>query len=380
MKYLPFRIIIICIIFPPILHLLTVQSLEKYFKNVYTTDIENVYTGDTRLLFEGNLSVKDAVNNNIDNFLQQNKLIPWGVKVNVLVTTKNGAIIYPSFEEDDTLVPPSRSEIAAENFRILNQGLNIQVETSLERSSVLVISIFSGFILLSLTALSYFYRRGAIKAKREELKREKELHRLTELEKENTKRMEALTKDKTFLSSEFQRVKNLLEDSKVTTQKNEDGMIEEIVALEEKIDKIHQLYDGQQEENQELKEMIARYEKGELKTGKQKEKISKHLTKRFKALYKNISIHERAVINFIDLTDDMQIKAEETMHRLDIDPGLVKVKRKVLLKKNMDAVFEISFSYNGRMYFSKGKDSRINILSIGTKNTQEKDLAFIDTL
>ncbi|MFH2065477.1 MAG: hypothetical protein ABIK15_09800 [Pseudomonadota bacterium] len=380
MKYLPLKVIIFCIIFPPLLHLLTVQSLEKYLKNVYTAEIENIYTGDTRLLFDGNLSVKDAVNNNIDNYLQKNRLIPWGVKPNILVTTRSGAIIYPSFEEDDTLVPPSRNEIADENFKILNRGLNVQVEISLERSSVLVISIFSSFILLSLIILSYLYRRGAMKAKLEDMTREKELHRLIELEKENTNRMNMLTEDKAHLSSEFKRLKNLIEDSKTTTKRNEDSMIEEIIALEEKIEKIHALYDGQQEENTELKEMIAKYEKGELKTGKQKDRLSKQVTKRFKTVYKNIAFHQRAVFNFADLTDEMQIKAEETIHQLDTDPNLVKVKRKVMMKKNPDAVFEITFSYNGRMYFSKGKDQKIQILSIGTKNTQEKDLAFIDTL
>ncbi|RPJ79881.1 MAG: hypothetical protein EHJ94_07600 [Deltaproteobacteria bacterium] len=76
----------------------------------------------------------------------------------------------------------------------------------------------------------------------------------------------------------------------------------------------------------------------------------------------------------------MQIKAEEMIHKMDIDSSLVKIKRKVLLKKNPEAVFEITFSYNGRLYFSKGKDGKVNILSIGTKNTQEKDLAFIDSL
>jgi hypothetical protein len=380
MKYLPFKIIIFCIILPPILHLATIQSLEKYLKKIFIAEIENIYTGDTRLLFDGNLSVKDAVNNNIDNYLQKNKLIPWGVKLNVLVITKSGAIIYPSFEEEDSLTPPSRKQIASENFAILSEGLNLQIDIFLERSSVLVISIFSSYIMLSLLTLSYFYRRGAIKAKMEEKNREEELSRMIEIEKENQKRMDMLTEDKTILANEFKRIKNILEDSKATTQKIEEGMIEEIISLEEKIKNIHSLYDEQQEENMELKEIISKYEKGEFKTRKQKEKGSKQVTKRFGSLYKTISFHNRAILGFTDLTDDMQIKAEEMIHKMDIDSNLVKVKRKILLKKNPEAVFEIPFSYNGRIYFSKGKDGKVNILSIGTKNTQEKDLAFIDSI
>ncbi len=380
MKYLPFKIIIFCIILPPILHLATIQSLEKYLKKIFIAEIENIYTGDTRLLFDGNLSVKDAVNSNIDNYLQKNKLIPWGVKLNVLVITKSGAIVYPSFEEEDSLTPPSRKQIASENFAILSEGLNLQIDIFLERSSVLVISIFSSYIMLSLLTLSYFYRRGAMKAKMEEKHREEELSRMIEIEKENQKRMDMLTEDKTILANEFKRIKNILEDSKATTQKIEEGMIEEIISLEEKIKNIHSLYDEQQEENMELKEIIGKYEKGEFKTRKQKEKGSKQVTKRFSSLYKTISFHNRAILGFADLTDDMQIKAEEMIHKMDIDSNLVKVKRKVLLKKNPEAVFEIPFSYNGRIYFSKGKDGKVNILSIGTKNTQEKDLAFIDSI
>ncbi|MBA4366510.1 MAG: hypothetical protein C0403_02610 [Desulfobacterium sp.] len=380
MKYLPLKVIIFCIILPPILHLATIQSLEKYLKKIFIAEIENIYTGDTRLLFDGNLSVKDAVNNNIDNYLQKNKLIPWGVKLNVLVITKSGAIIYPSFEEEDSLTPPSRKQIASENFAILSEGLNLQIDIFLERSSVLVISIFSTYIMLSLLTLSYLYRRGAMKAKMEEKHREEELSRMIEIEKENQKRMNMLTEDKTILANEFKRIKNILEDSKVTTLKNEEGMIEEIISLEEKIKNIHDLYDEQQEENMELKEIIGKYEKGEFKTRKQKEKGSKQVTKRFTSLYKSISFHNRAILGFADLTDDMQIKAEEIIHKMEIDSNLVKVKRKVLLKKNPEAVFEIPFSYNGRIYFSKGKDGKVNILSIGTKNTQEKDLAFIDSI
>jgi hypothetical protein len=354
--------------------------MEKYLKNIYTIEVENIYTGDTRLLFDGNLNVKDAVNNNIDNYLQKNKLIDWGVEPNVLVITKSGAIIYPSFEEEDSLIQPNRKEVASENFKILNEGMNVQVDITLKRSSLLVISIFSFYLLISLATLSYFYRRGAIKTNMEEINRAEELNRLMELEKENKERMTSLTEDKTILSSEFKRIKNILEDSNAKTQKNEDGMIEEIIALEKKIENIHALYDGQQEENIELKEIIAKFEKGEIKSGKQKEKTSKLLTKRFRSLYKRISFHQRALLSLADLTDEMQIKVEEIIHKMDTDPSLLKIKRKVLMKKNPAAVFEISFSYNGRMYFSKGKDNKINILSIGTKNTQEKDLSFIDTL
>jgi len=380
MKYLPLKIIILCIIFPPVFHLGAVQSLEKYLTDVYKAEIENVYTGDTRVLFDGNIRLKDAVNNNIDNYLQSLALAPWGVKPNVIVTTKKGAIIYPSFEEEDSLLPPTREQIASENFKQLTGGMKIQVDVSLERSSFLVISIFSFFLLISILILTYYYRVGAIKAKMEYFHKEEEINRLLELEKKNRERMSELAQDRAFLSNEFKRIKNLLEDSKVKSRRNEDDMIDEIVGLEKKIDRIHSLYDGQQEENRVLKDIISQYEKGELKSGRHREKASTLVSRRFKTVYKDIIFHPKAIYGFTDLTDEMQIKAEEIVRQLDENPALIKIKRKVLTKKNIEAIFEITFSHSGRIYFSKEQGGKVKVLAIGTKNTQDKDLAFLNTL
>ncbi|MBW1897559.1 MAG: hypothetical protein JRI61_00710 [Deltaproteobacteria bacterium] len=380
MKHLSLKIIILCIIFPPVFHLGALQSLEKYLTNAYKTEIENVYTGDTRMLFDGNIRLKDAVNNNIDNYLQNRALVSWGVKPNVMVTTKKGAIIYPSFEEEDSLLPPTRKQIANENYKLLSEGIKVQVDVSLERSSFLVISIFSFFLLISILILSYYYRAGVMKAKMEYFHKEEEINRLLELEKKGRERMSELDSDKAFLSTEFKRIKTLLEDSRIKTRRDEDDMIDEIIALEKKIDRIHSLYDGQQDENLALKEIISKYEKGELKTGKQKEKASKHLSKRFRAVYKDILFHQKAIYGFTDLTDEMRIKAEEIIRQMDENSALVKIKRKVMTKKNPEAVFEVTFSHSGRIYFSKEQGGKTKILAIGTKNTQDKDLSFLNTL
>ena len=55
-------------------------------------------------------------------------------------------------------------------------------------------------------------------------------------------------------------------------------------------------------------------------------------------------------------------------------------KRKVFGKKNRETVFENIFAYKGRLYFRNIGDNSIEILAIGTKQTQSKDLAFLDKL
>jgi hypothetical protein len=76
----------------------------------------------------------------------------------------------------------------------------------------------------------------------------------------------------------------------------------------------------------------------------------------------------------------MKIKGEEIIHKLNEDPSFVSVKRKVFGKKGRATVQEVIFSYKGRLYFRKKKDGQIEILTIGTKNTQAKDLEFLDNL
>lgn len=56
------------------------------------------------------------------------------------------------------------------------------------------------------------------------------------------------------------------------------------------------------------------------------------------------------------------------------------IKRKVFSKKSRETVLEVLFAYRGRLYFRTSRDQHVEILTIGTKNTQLKDLEFIDRL
>jgi len=108
-----------------------------------------------------------------------------------------------------------------------------------------------------------------------------------------------------------------------------------------------------------------------------KQKNYPGIKKRFDTIYKNLSINERAINGFIDLTDDMKIKVEEIIHQLNENPKLVSIKRKVFGKKGHETVLEVIFAYKGRLYYRKTKDNKIEVLVIGTKNTQTKDLEFL---
>ncbi len=168
-----------------------------------------------------------------------------------------------------------------------------------------------------------------------------------------------------------------MEDERQKASRNEDEMIKEIVSLEKEIETNLDLQIGQQEEIDLLKEKIDKYTKEKQKDSKQKIKAYTSIKKRFDTIYKNLSINERAINGFIDLTDEMKIKVEEIIHQLNEDPQLVPIKRKVFGKKGHETVLEVIFAYKGRLYYRKTKDNKIEVLVIGTKNTQAKDLEFL---
>ena len=384
MKYISFKILILCIILPPILYIVSIRHIESHLQGRYASKIEAIYTGDTRSLLDGSIRLKDAVNENIERYLKSRVLIAWGVKAAVLVATKHGTILYPAtFEEgggEGFLLPPDPMQVAYDNYNLMNEGLVVNVDIKLEHNTLLSNAILAFYILVSVLALYFYYKAGLKKAGQEDQEKSMEIGRLMELEKGYTDRLKDLGEEREKLSFEFNLIKKNLQDEKKKASRNEDEMIEDVVALEQKLEKNLALQNEQQDEIAALEEKIRRYEKAKQKDVKQKTKTFDAILKRFNTLYKNIYINERAISGFVDLTDDMKIKSEEIIHQLDQAPDLVPIKRKVFGKKGRETVFEVIFAYRGRLYYRKTKDAKIEVLVIGTKNTQAKDLEFLNNI
>lgn len=382
MKYFSIKILILCMLLPPVLYIISVLCLESHFKSRFTKEIGDIYTGDTQPLFDGSISLKNAINKNIRGYLQSKTLIAWGLKTTITVSTKGNTILYPIiFEgEKESLLPPAPTQVATENYKLMNEGLVLNVDVILDHNSLLSNSMFVFYICLSVLALSFYYLSGIKKFRLENSEKSKEIVRLEKLEKNQTKKLKAIVRDKKNLTSEIKRVKKKFEDEKIKVKKNEDEMIKEIVSLEEKMNKNIALQNERQKEIDVLKDQIMLFENERKIENKQKEKVFNSVQKRFKALYKKLSINERAISGFIELPDDMKIKSEEIIHKLNEDPKFVHVKRKVFKKKGRGTVQEVIFSYNGRLYFRQTKNNRIEILTMGTKNTQARDLEWLDSI
>jgi len=177
----------------------------------------------------------------------------------------------------------------------------------------------------------------------------------------------------------FENIKSLnakYQDDKKRSKINEDEMFDEICSLEEQLNQFIELKKSKEEEINQLKTRIKKYERR--KSSKSKRNEFDFITKRFAVLYKNVKINRKAIAGLLSLSEDQQIKAEERIFQLDQHPGQITIKRKVFSgKKHKTTCLEVIFSYNGRLYYKKNEKTKVEVLVIGSKNTQLKDMEFL---
>ncbi|RJP46036.1 MAG: hypothetical protein C4548_03525 [Desulfobacteraceae bacterium] len=382
MKRLSFNILALCILLPPILYLFSVNLLEQRMTSRCQLQIQNIYLADITDILNGLTRLRDSVREAIDNYLNAHWFILAGGRLDVSVTTRNGAIIYPATYQDDPLngLPIDPVRLAEENFKTLNDGLDIHVEAVIEPWSFMAIGILLFYLLIFMGWLWIHYRRVAAFARQEELQRQAEIERLQEFKGQGQSRIEALSQERESLLTDYQILQNEIETKKRQAEETEEDLFDEIAAMEEKLAVNLALQEQQHDEIDKLKEQIRELAKTRDAADRQREKEADRLGKRFKVLYKNLEITERALENLADMADDMSLKAEEVMSLLNTDPSLVPVKRKVFSKKGKSNALEITFAYNGRLYFRRNSDGRAEVLTVGTKNTQTRDLAYLDSL
>jgi hypothetical protein len=363
---------------PPLLYLATVRGIERFFTHRYTYAIEAVCTGDAKVLFDGRAALKDRMVRNVDQYLSS--LGIWGtmVQISVDIRTKNGEKLYPANIGEDAhgLMARDPNRIAEENYRLLSSGLVVNVHVALDTESPLSLIIISAYVIIAIGILFVFYRMGEYRLKKDAAEAKRLLDELMSRGAENEKKLSDLAEKRTELEHVLNDTKKKLNEA----SRSEDGLIEEILSLEKKIEQNEMLQKIQQEEIDALKSTLNKIESERKDKPRQSVKGEAVVAKRFKALYKNIAFHNRVFSGFQDLEEGMKLKCEEIIHLLNDDPDLVVIKRKVFGKKNRETVFEVNFAYSGRLYFRKLKSGIHEVLAVGTKNTQERELEFLDKL
>ena len=378
MKYFSFKLLILCMCLPPLGYSGGVYLLEYTLERHYISEIESVYLGDPNRLMDGEIEIKKAVNQHIEKYLSDKNPFNNGINIHIRVVTKAGDKIYPAFFDDVDRIGPDkdRIEVASHNYRLMNDGLQLIVSVSLEQNSLISAVIFFSFLL---SALVFIYLRYNAAIRRElvdENEKKREILLLRKLEMENTDKLSNLLKERTALQDSV----NNLREKENKSSKNEEGMLDEVIRLENELDENLTSQQVQQDEILKLNEEIEKLKYGKKKVGRHKAKVNDKICRRFRALYKNIAVHERAIDGYNDLEEDLKLKCEEIIFKLNEAPDTVNIKRKVFGRKGRETVLEVIFAYKGRLYFRNHKDGKVEVLAIGTKNSQDKELQFLDRL
>jgi hypothetical protein len=385
MKNFPYKILIICILLPPVCYILTLQTLETYFQRHETSMLKEILIRNNNALYEGRYTVKEEIYNNIGEYLSHRLKYRLGVRVNLLVKTGDDRILYPAQLIRETGEPRDEVhfgqreteslnyvEVAAANFRILNEGIIPSLEIEIRKDGPLANGILLSYVLLSFLFFHRIIKNRLKQARDREKSNESLVSHYSQQLLGARNQLEQIESKET----EYIRKIHLLGEDKNNLSRDVDELIGEMEKLEAGLSAQRTMKEAMELETLRLNEELARLR--EKVRGPKKKKKPDITIKRFKVLYKNLVFSDRAVEGFNSLIEEFQLKAEEVIHKLNEDEALVPVKRKVFGKGGKTSVLETDFSYSGRIYFQRNSHSKTKIVSIGTKNTQEQDLAYID--
>jgi len=397
-------VLFICIFFPPVLYVFSVQGLEQYLQNKKAKQVQSIIIQDFEAVYSGRYSITEEISTNLERYAREDKLRSLGVITKIVVSTKNGKLLYPQYYEEKDIYFDKKTEfdtgstelfnyirIAQENFRILNEGLIVSVDVEVRHNSWLTNSILILYIFSSILILYGYYKKRArewmVKTEHEQnrieaisanlTESEKSLQELSQKEQDYISKIQSLTTDREKLKSD---IALLMDEVELQNKKSLeiDEILDEMERLEEQASKNIALREDKEHEIIQLKEEIDQLEMAGKQGAKKRKKDMDSIKKRFSVIYKNLNFHDRAIEGYSLLPQDFQLKAEETVHRLNEDDSLVTVKRKVFSKKGKLNIFEAIFSYSGRIYFRKKDNNKMEVVAIGTKNTQEQDIAFME--
>ncbi|NVM20781.1 MAG: hypothetical protein HWN68_03250 [Desulfobacterales bacterium] len=394
MRHLSFRILFLCIFLPPVLYIFSIQALEAVIQEKWTAALETRLISDPIALLEGRISIQDEVRRNIDNYPATRYAVKWGVVYRIVVKTKAGRWLYPQMSPQDYYSfdsgtfhserdPPDPLEavrLAKENLKVMEEGIMLSVAVEIQRNTWLANSVLLFYIFVFSFILYRAYLAGARQAEQLYLRNQHALDAAYgKLDAAQEHLRDVADKEKAY-QHEIKELQSELAVAGNKVRATEDEALAEMEALEEKLHESVALRENIEKEVAELKEELESLESTKKISSRKQDRQIKATTKRFRTLYKNLDFHYRAAEGFVNLQGDLQLRAEELIHNMNEDSARLTVKRKVFSRKGALPAFESEFAYRGRLYWKQGADGKAQILAIGTKNTQTKDLAYLESL
>ena len=392
MRHLSFRVLFLCVFLPPVLYIFTIQGLETYFQSTWRSGLRNSLVSNMDGLMSGQVRLSELVQKNISDYFRSKWAARLGAKPQVVVRTREGRLVYPvlDFEEqwsrgsglslDRFPTRDGKEAIARRNMKILREGLVVTLSVQIPRNTWLANIVLVFYILIFSSILFYSYQSRARQAEQASKRQQAELEAAQERLRQAQFRLEEVAGKEERRQQEIDRLKSELEKADTRIQATEEEALQELERLEQKLQESVSLREAKEREIRELSQEIEQLESVRKSASRKKDKEHAQILKRFQTLYKNLVFDERAAEGFLELPPDMQLKAEEVIHNMNEDSSRVQVKRKVFSKKGSTTAFETVFAYKGRLYWRKDSEGRTEILAIGTKNTQNRDLAYLESL
>lgn len=382
MRFLSFKALFVLVVLPPVLYVVAIQGLEGYLEHQYRSVIANRIPGDTQALLAGRIRLTDQLQATVDDLLTNAVFHHRGVVVSLVIKTQAGRRLYPPTYSDEAITDPNADpmRVASENYALLNEGLEVSLDVTIGHNTLVANGLLVVCVLFALTGLAAVYRRGTRVYAQEESQRQHEQAAIRAREEKQKVALATLEDQKDDLAAEIETIQSDLKAAQERAARNEADLFDEVEALEKKLQQNLRQQNEQLNRVQELEDQLARLAREREALSVQQSKVAGGLRKRMEALYKNTAFSERSLTGLAELPDSMQIKAEEVIHQLDAQADDVPIKRKLFRGKGKETVFEIVFARKGRLYFRRTKARKVDILAIGTKNTQEKDLVYLDRL
>ena len=390
-RLLSFRVLYLCIFLPPILYIFSIQGLEAYFQHSWSQELGRNLIQNKLALQTGNIKLQNEIKRNIEQFIHTRQMTKLGVELQVSVRTAQGEMLYPFYELQlnlpdkpaglgDQLYKQLKENIVGlENQRILQQGLNLHVSVQIPRNTWLANLVLLFFIFSFVIFLYMSYQSRVRASEKAAHKQQQELEATRQRLVQERERQVLAQKQQESYQQQVDELQLKLQDADSQLRSTEEEALSELEALEQMLAETEAERKAREQEIQELSEKLDNLESDRHVRDKRQDKEQSRHAKRFQTLYKNLVFHERALQGFASLPEDWKLKAEEVIHTLNSDPGLVSVKRKVFSRGDT-AALETEFAHKGRIYWHRQYAGKTTILAVGTKNTQAKDLKYIEGL
>ncbi|MGH0037824.1 MAG: hypothetical protein ACQGVK_22570 [Myxococcota bacterium] len=391
-----FRTVYLAVVLFVLLYVFTIGALETWLASHYRNAAEAAV-----LVTDLDRPIADQIQSRLDEAIARSRWVRiGGARVTLHVIGRDGRLIFLNGRA--TLPVGGPQDPAA----VLRDAERMLPATAIvDRVSIPIDSVLSSGLLILYGALLlqglFIYnrtlarRQGAVlettQAERDRAAErtrsiEGELERVRErllavepTEKEQASEIQSLQQERESLQSKLADLAAREEELRGRAARAVE-LDQERQALEDLLDEAMADLDQKNDEIGSLEQSLKKASRKKGAAGGRAREAD-HLTRRLRTLYKNLEIDDRAVDDLLALRDEtMKLKAEEAIKRLGDEADNVAVRRKVGGLPPHLSIFELGFAGKGRVYYTRGRQRRFRILTIGAKNTQKTDLEYLSRL